>query len=62
VLIDGFESLVMYNDFRRALQAVEHIKDTALTHNSRLVLAVDKRTLDPKEVALLEKNSVIIAG
>lgn len=62
VLLDGFESLITYNDFRRALQAVELIKDTTLTHNSRLVLAVDKRTLDPKEVALLEKNSVIVPG
>jgi len=62
VLLDGFESLVTYNDFRRALQAIEHIKDTALTHNSRLVLAIDRRTLDPKQVALLEKNSVIVAG
>lgn len=54
VFFDGFESLCMYNDFRKALQVLDHMKDLVTAGGSRLVVSIDRRTLSDKEAALVE--------
>ncbi len=60
VLFDGFESLVTYNDFRKALLVVDHLKDVAAYRKSRLILVIDRMTLTDKEAALVEKGAAVL--
>lgn len=60
VLLDGFETLATYSDFRRALMAMDHLKDVVTAHSSRLIIPVDRRALSEKEAALLEKRAVVV--
>jgi hypothetical protein len=57
VLLDGFESLVTHNDPRKAMQALDHIKDLVRAHGSRLVIAMDRRTVSDKDAALVEAGA-----
>lgn len=60
VFLDCFESLVSYNDFRKAILVVDHLKDLVAEKKSRLVVAVDRRILSDREAALLEKGATIV--
>ncbi|MBU0686146.1 MAG: DUF835 domain-containing protein [Thermoplasmatota archaeon] len=62
ILVDGFESIVTYADFKKALTTLDHLKDLIVAHNSRLIVTVDKRTLTEREAALIEKRAVLIQG
>jgi hypothetical protein len=62
ILVDGFESIVTYTDFKKALTTLDHLKDLIVAHSSRLIITVDKRTLTEKEAALIEKRAVLIQG
>jgi hypothetical protein len=62
VLLDGFESIVTYTDFRKALMTLDHLKDLIVANDSRMIVPIDKRTLSDKEAALVEKKAVIIQG
>ncbi|MBU1158694.1 MAG: DUF835 domain-containing protein [Candidatus Thermoplasmatota archaeon] len=60
VLMDGIEYLVTSNDFARMLKAVDRWTETAMTSESRLLISVDPRAFSDRELALLEKNKVVI--
>ncbi|MBE0519357.1 MAG: DUF835 domain-containing protein [Thermoplasmata archaeon] len=60
VLLDGFESLVTYNDFRKALLVIDHLKDVIIYRKSRLILVLDRITLTDKEAALVEKGTTVL--
>jgi hypothetical protein len=59
-ILDGLELLYTHNDFPAVLRMVNHITEQVMQHNGRLIITVDERTLDPKELALLEKNIEIL--
>jgi hypothetical protein len=59
-ILDGLELLFTHNDFPTVLRMVNHITEQVMQHNGRLIITVDERTLDPKEIALLEKNIEIL--
>lgn len=56
VLLTGLEYLVVHNGFERVLKHVHMINDQIMTHNSRLLVVVDPKTLDPKEMSLLQRE------
>lgn len=60
LLIDGLEYLATSNDFQRLLKAMDKWTETAMTSNSVLIMSVDSRSFDTKEVALMEKNREIV--
>ncbi len=62
ILLDGFESMVTYTDFKKALMTLDHLKDLIVAHDSRMIVPIDKRTLTDKEAALIEKKAVVIQG
>lgn len=57
VLLDGLEYLVQRNDFARVLKTVYHAKEIVAKNNGRLLLPVDPRTLDERQMALLERET-----
>jgi len=56
VLLDGIEYLVSNNDFHKVLRMVDQVNDHILQSTSRLILPVDPRAFDQKELALLERS------
>lgn len=60
ILIDGIEFLVVNNDFDKVLRMVHHVTEAVMENRSRLIVSVDPRTLDTRELALLERNMEIV--
>ena len=60
VMIDGIEFLIVNNDFEKVLRMIHHIAEATMEYKSRLIITVDPRTLDVREMALLERNMEII--
>jgi DNA-binding response OmpR family regulator len=60
VIIDGIEFLIINNDFEKVLRMLHNITDAAMENRSRLIISIDPRTLQVRELALLERNMEII--
>jgi len=60
VLVDGIEFLMVNNDFSKVLRMIHHITEAVMEYKSRLLISVDPRALDTREMALLERNMEII--
>ncbi len=60
ILLDGLELLITHADFQKVLRMLNHITEQVMQHSARIVVSIDERTLDKKEVALLERNMEVI--
>ena len=60
VLLDGLEYLMINNDFSRILRFVETLREIVMQRSCVLILSVDERAFDGREMAFLERNSVIV--
>jgi len=60
ILIDGVEFLIVNNDFEKVLRMINHITEAVMENRSRMIMSVDPRTLEIRELALLERNMEII--
>lgn len=57
VLLDGLEYLVTRHGFDAVLRMVHHLREVVALLGSVLLMAVDPRTLEPKQMALLEREA-----
>jgi hypothetical protein len=62
MILDGIELLITHNDFSNALRMVNHITEQVMQHNARFIVTIDERTLDKKELALLERSMEVVGG
>lgn len=60
VIIDGLEYLTTTSDFLRVLKAIDRWTETAMVSNTRLIMSVDGRSFESKELALLERNREVV--
>lgn len=60
IIVDGIEFLMVNNDFNKVLRMVHHISEAVMEYKSRLIISVDPRALETRELALLERNMEII--
>ena len=60
VVLDGLEYLIPLNTYDRMLQFMHQLKDIVVTNDCILLVPVDPRTLGPRELALLERNTETI--
>jgi two-component system cell cycle response regulator len=60
VMLDGIEFLIVNNDFEKVLRMIHHIIEATMEYKSRLIISVDPRTLNLREMALLERNMEVI--
>lgn len=56
VLLDGVEYLITNNDFKKVTRILEQINDAVMHYKGRLILPLDPRAFDSKELAILERN------
>jgi len=57
VIIEGLEYLININGFFPVLRMLENINDMTMSHESIVIVPVDERTLDKKELAYLQRNT-----
>jgi len=60
ILVDGIEYLATSSDFSRTLRAIDRWTETAMASNTRLILSIDKKSFDAKELAILERNREVV--
>ncbi len=62
ILLDGLEYLMINNDAPRLFKFLEFLNETVAQASSILLISVDERAFEPKEMALVERNAVVIEG
>ena len=58
ILLDGLEYLMINNDFPRILHFLEYVNEQVAMKRAILILSVDDRAFESKELALIERNTV----
>lgn len=62
IMIDGVEFLIVNNGFDKVLKMIHRITEVVMEFKSRVIISVDPRALDVREMALLERNMEVIEG
>ena len=62
VLFDGLEYLILQNNFNTVLKFVELLKDDIALNDAILLLPINPATLEPREIALLERYMRVISS
>lgn len=62
VLVDGVEYLVTHNDFKRVLGFLDSLNEAAWITKSRLLISLDAKALDARELAVLERDRTVVRG
>jgi pentatricopeptide repeat protein len=60
ILLDGIEYLMINNDFARILHFLEYVNEQIALRRAVLLLSVDERAFEAKELAYIERNTVPI--
>ncbi|MCJ7489431.1 MAG: DUF835 domain-containing protein [Thermoplasmata archaeon] len=56
ILLDGMEYLVSNNDFTKVLRMIDQVNDNISQSRCRMIIPVDPRAFDQRQLALLERN------
>ncbi len=56
ILLDGLEYLVSNNDFTKVLRMIDQVNDNISQSRCRMIIPVDPRAFDQRQLALLERN------
>jgi len=59
ILLDGIEYLKINNDPERVFQFFDYLDEVVATRRAVLLVSIDDRAFDPKELALLERNAIV---
>lgn len=62
VLLEGVEYLVTHNGFRKVLKQLDSLNETTWISRARLLVAVDPKAFDQKDLALLERDRTVVMG
>jgi two-component system cell cycle response regulator len=57
IMLEGLEYLVSQNNFRSILNLIQLINDKIMISDSRMLLTFDPKTLEEKEVHLIQKEA-----
>jgi len=60
ILLDGLEYLMINNDPPRIWKFLEYLNEIVAQTAAILLISVDERTFEPRDLALLERNAVVI--
>ena len=62
VLLEGVEYLITFNDFRKVLRNLDSLNETTWITKTRLLIAINPKAYDDKELALLERDRKVVRG
>jgi len=60
ILLDGIEYLMTNNEFTRIVRFLQFVNEQVAISRATLLLSLDERTFDPKELALIERDMVVL--
>ena len=60
VMLDGLEYLITSNDFKKVVRAMEQINDSVMNYDGYLIMTLDPRAFDQKELAIIERYFELI--
>ena len=60
VLLDGLEYLMINNDAPRVFKFLEYLNEVVAQAPTVLLISVDERAFEPRDMALVERNAVVI--
>lgn len=60
ILIDGLEYLRLNNDGDRVIKFIEYLDEIVMQRQGVLLLSLDDRAFDARELAFIERNSVVL--
>ena len=56
ILIEGIEYLILENGFDRVIKFIKNMNDTASAHNTTIVVPINPRSIDEKELNMLKRE------
>lgn len=62
VLMDGLEFLISNNQVKKVLKMLYSISDDAVLGNANLIISLDPNVMERSEVALFEREFIVIGG
>ena len=62
VLLEGIEYIMTFNEFRKVLRSLDSLNETAWITKGRLLISVNPKAFDERELALLERDRNVIKG
>ena len=62
VLLEGIEYIMTFNEFRKVLRSLDSLNETAWITKGRLLIAVNPKAFDERELALLERDRMVVRG
>lgn len=60
ILLDGLEYLMINNDAHRIIKFIEYLHDIVMQKQCILLLSVDDRAFETKEMAFIERNAILL--
>ncbi len=60
VMIEGLEYMITQNDFETVLRFVNHLHDFVLAYDCAIMLVIDPRVLNIRELALMERSAKVV--
>jgi hypothetical protein len=60
VLLEGLEYIITQNDFETVLRFINHLHDFVLARDSAVIIVIDPRVLNVRELALLERAARVV--
>lgn len=60
IFIDSMERFITNTDFKSVIHFIQLLKDLAIKYNGYIIISIDPKILDPKELALIEQECIII--
>lgn len=62
VLLEGVEYLITFNDFKKVLRYLDSLNETTWITKARLLIAINPKAYDQRELALLERDRKVVTG
>ncbi len=62
ILIEGIEYIMTFNEFRKVLRSLDSLNETAWITKARLLVTVNPKAFDEKDLALLERDRTVVKG
>lgn len=62
VLVEGIEYIMTFNEFRKVLRSLDSLNETAWITKGRLLITVNPKAFDERELALLERDRLVVKG
>lgn len=60
ILLDGLEYLMINNDTTRVIKCLEYLNEVVAQTAAILLISVDERAFEPRQMALLERHAVVL--